>query len=993
MEKPSRKLKQNGKNDPVEKPLRKEELSKEGSGNQDEASDEDEVVNYPNHPPIQNGFVVFIHQLNLATTAKEKRTVVEWISDALKMLDIIPEIITVDKLMEQSIATCSKPKVPIIKFSRPTAEMENATTKDNGNSSKPNRVNAKITPSKKKIKIDKSKTVSAAPVTTGQSPLVPTWKGGKVIPQKPVTTSSSKSLQRKSGRPVKLHQMEDKKQEKSSEFRFKVRWIAAQAPRSLDQSVFSVVNDIVQTKNICFPECEHTFRQMKGPRRKDKDTTPDGKHKHGKMHASKTMDVEILHKTMSSQFDVSSYASFDIDQIMKISEASTISQPPVLDNSLKAAFGQQMEETEMEKQKPPKKPPPVPDNHGTQKQAPKPHVNNSESNETGTTKSSESSSLFEIRSTNKNYTTLYNTAVQMALISTNNPFASPYTRTDLPDFHGLPIPGDLKKRELTLTTTLDANGNEVFGISSASKSVVVVIRDLTKSKSGLAMLLKNMLRREGIRSYTISVSDLLSQPKALELMESFAVNGGYDPARDETIGCKILIQKGLDYKLAENRHSVVIVDVADETFVRMWSVYNYGVKLGHKCLILEKKPDGVFENNLKRVFITIRRRFKRRNLCTWPSNRHSATTASSDDFVFKPESLHKLGNQFSLSKQAILAARSVRFAVNVSKLEVFSELARMSTNCILQNENQTDVIREDANPTRGIKSASCLQSHGESIDGNLSRVLRSSLDRKYKHAELPDILGGTAAISMEKITDGDNFSDQPNLSQEEEEGICLLSADDFAGVISDSEDSDDSDDNGMDTLDESGTTVKSHSHSDNSSVDSNFLAALKESALVDIQDGTDLPEFSKEYPAGGPDTDDDTDISVSKSREPLQAMRASLQNSQRLYAYQDADNSTTWDEDQAGGREIHPNKIVSRTSLGKNRKSLLEIHRCKNKNRTGATTSSASDENLFKGWVALPGKDPLEKKNGKGFFLRTHYRLTGLLHRICTCGKKMSKKK
>ena len=36
------------------------------------------------------------------------------------MLDIQPETITVDKLIDQSIAQISKPKVPVIKFSRPT---------------------------------------------------------------------------------------------------------------------------------------------------------------------------------------------------------------------------------------------------------------------------------------------------------------------------------------------------------------------------------------------------------------------------------------------------------------------------------------------------------------------------------------------------------------------------------------------------------------------------------------------------------------------------------------------------------------------------------------------------------------------------------------------------------------------------------------------------------------------------------------------------------
>lgn len=38
------------------------------------------------------------------------------------MLDIHPETITVDKLIEQSIAQVSKPKVPVIKFSRPTGK-------------------------------------------------------------------------------------------------------------------------------------------------------------------------------------------------------------------------------------------------------------------------------------------------------------------------------------------------------------------------------------------------------------------------------------------------------------------------------------------------------------------------------------------------------------------------------------------------------------------------------------------------------------------------------------------------------------------------------------------------------------------------------------------------------------------------------------------------------------------------------------------------------
>jgi hypothetical protein len=484
-------------------------------------------------------------------------------------------------------------------------------------------------------------------------------------------------------------------------------------------------------------------------------------------------------------------------------------------------------------------------------------------------------------------------------------------------------------------------------------------------------------------------------------MDSFALNGGYDPERDVTIGCKILIQRGLNYKLNENRHKVVIVDVGDESFVRMWSVYNYGVKLGHKCLILEKKMDGAFENNLRKVFQTIRRRFRRQNLCTWPSNRHSATTASSEDFLFKPESKDKLGKTLSINRDAVLSAKSVRFAVNASKLQVCTDLGRKSINCFLQHESQ-DTMRENSKSTRGIKSSSCLDSHGLSIESNLSRILRHGIGRDViNHAELPDILGGTSSIKVETPPDKHNFSTKAGKSEKYQKDY--LDEDNSDGISYSEgsihpEDTDDEDP--LEPLEESGSTMKTHSltDSENSSVDSNFLTALKESALVGISDGNFLLEFSEEFPVPGPDTDDDTYASVPKSREIRRLDSVRVRSSQQLRSYQDPDDdSATSDCEDVDDRltEIHPNKVItsSRSSLGKPRKKLLEIHRCKNKNRGMATTSSASEENLFKGWVALPEKDSKGRENDEGFFLRTHYRLTGLLHRLCSCRRKMHKKK
>ena len=175
-----------------------------------------------------------------------------------------------------------------------SAENDTGTVKSE---SGPSRSRAKFShksPSRKRVSAVKSKGKDITS-SSGRS------KSPQLPREKSVHSTGSKVLERKSGRPMKPQAMEDKKQEYgvqmnilkdkvrnmqkdnnysvwvllvesrrrcivdmnklnslATKCRFKVRWIAAQAPRSLDQSVFSVVNDVVQTKNLCFPECEHT---------------------------------------------------------------------------------------------------------------------------------------------------------------------------------------------------------------------------------------------------------------------------------------------------------------------------------------------------------------------------------------------------------------------------------------------------------------------------------------------------------------------------------------------------------------------------------------------------------------------------------------------------------------------------------------------------------------------------------------------------------------
>lgn len=82
-------------------------------------SSEDDDVSANRGPPIQNGFVVFIHQCRVVSSSKGKRTVVQWIRDALKMLDIAPQLITVDKLIERSkTALPLSTDEPIIKYAK-----------------------------------------------------------------------------------------------------------------------------------------------------------------------------------------------------------------------------------------------------------------------------------------------------------------------------------------------------------------------------------------------------------------------------------------------------------------------------------------------------------------------------------------------------------------------------------------------------------------------------------------------------------------------------------------------------------------------------------------------------------------------------------------------------------------------------------------------------------------------------------------------------------
>jgi hypothetical protein len=115
-------------------------------------------------------------------------------------------------------------------------------------------------------------------------------------------------------------------------------------------------------------------------------------------------------------------------------------------------------------------------------------------------------------------------------------------------------------------------------------------------------------------------------------MKRYAVGAGFE-SNDVKRGCKILIINGLHFKLAEQKQRVIIVDLEDESIVRMFPVYDFCVKTGVKVskitffliqvnkicpalnrfsfqtLPLEKRADGSFEHNLNKVYQSIKKGF------------------------------------------------------------------------------------------------------------------------------------------------------------------------------------------------------------------------------------------------------------------------------------------------------------------------------------------------------------------------------------------------
>ena len=88
-----------------------------------------------------------------------------------------------------------------------------------------------------------------------------------------------------------------------------------------------------------------------------------------------------------------------------------------------------------------------------------------------------------------------------------------------------------------------------------------------------------MLRRDGIKAYSMTVSNMFTQPHAVKLMKKYASDAGYE-ANDVKKGCKMLIINGLHYKLSEQKQRVIIVDLEDESVVRMFPIYDFCIKTG-----------------------------------------------------------------------------------------------------------------------------------------------------------------------------------------------------------------------------------------------------------------------------------------------------------------------------------------------------------------------------------------------------------------------------
>jgi len=74
-------------------------------------------------------------------------------------------------------------------------------------------------------------------------------------------------------------------------------------------------------------------------------------------------------------------------------------------------------------------------------------------------------------------------------------------------------------------------------------------------------------------------------------------------------GCSSLLINILHFKLSQDHRApiVIIVDLEDERYVRLFPILDFCAKISQKVLVLEKRPDGTFEQNFNRVYAELKK--------------------------------------------------------------------------------------------------------------------------------------------------------------------------------------------------------------------------------------------------------------------------------------------------------------------------------------------------------------------------------------------------
>lgn len=137
------------------------------------------------------------------------------------------------------------------------------------------------------------------------------------------------------------------------------------------------------------------------------------------------------------------------------------------------------------------------------------------------------------------------------------------------------------KKSSIIRRSWDFNGNNNSN-DIKGPAVVVFTRSVNAPRARLARILESLLEVNGISSYTLKVTELLTQP--LASTRSSGKVSRSNSSQDLSAGCKRLIERGLSARLNEKSSQVIIVDVEDESSVNMWPIFNNSTKLGHKVI-------------------------------------------------------------------------------------------------------------------------------------------------------------------------------------------------------------------------------------------------------------------------------------------------------------------------------------------------------------------------------------------------------------------------